>query len=97
MSENSTNTTEDLMVRAGISLDDHTHCYVFARGTESTLRYRYEVLEPYVCLYLGPVGLDLLLRNDNARHIETFRSTNFWKATIFAEWIGQLDLQASSI
>ncbi|GFV71814.1 hypothetical protein TNCV_946261 [Trichonephila clavipes] len=59
--------------------------------------YGDEVLEPYVGLFTGAVDPDIILMDDNARHIQLISSMNFWKMRIFAESIRQLDLQISSI
>ncbi|GFS68460.1 hypothetical protein TNCV_4583931 [Trichonephila clavipes] len=40
-----------LMVWTGVTLDGHTHFYVYARGTMTAVRYRDEVLESYVHLF----------------------------------------------
>ncbi|GFS90797.1 transposable element Tcb2 transposase [Trichonephila clavipes] len=52
-----------LMIWVGITLDGRTHRHIFARGTETAMRYRDEVLKPCVRLFEGPVrttskGLD---------------------------------------
>lgn len=56
-----------LMVWAGIMLDGRTPLHVFDRGTVTSVRYRDEVLEPYVRLFRGAVGPDFILIDDNAR------------------------------
>ncbi|GBL87031.1 Transposable element Tcb2 transposase [Araneus ventricosus] len=57
----------DLMVWAGIMLDGRTPLHVFERGTVTGVRYRDEILEPYVRLFRGAVGPEFILMDDNAR------------------------------
>ncbi|GBM09329.1 Transposable element Tc1 transposase [Araneus ventricosus] len=57
----------DLMVWAGIMLDDRTPLHVFESGTVTGVRYRDEILEPYVSLFRGAVGPEFILMDDNAR------------------------------
>ncbi|GBN77569.1 hypothetical protein AVEN_244038-1 [Araneus ventricosus] len=64
-----------LMVWEGIMLDGRTPLHVFERGTVTGVRYRDEILEPYVSLFRGEVGHEFILMDDN--HIELFWSTNF--------------------
>ncbi|GBM70274.1 hypothetical protein AVEN_63921-1 [Araneus ventricosus] len=52
-----------LMVWAGIMLDGQTPLHVFERGTVTGVRYRDEILEPYVRL-LAP---EFILMDGNAR------------------------------
>ncbi|GBO09798.1 hypothetical protein AVEN_140807-1 [Araneus ventricosus] len=57
-----------LMVWAGIMLDSRTPLHVFERGTVTGVRYRDEILEPYVHLFRGAVGPEFILMDDlNAR------------------------------
>lgn len=56
-----------LMVWAGIMLDGRTPLHVFDSGTVTGVRYRDEVLEPYVRLFRGAVGPEFILMDDNAR------------------------------
>ncbi|GBO09672.1 hypothetical protein AVEN_31530-1 [Araneus ventricosus] len=56
-----------LMVWAGIMSDGRTPLHVFERGTVTGVRYRDEILEPYVCLFRGAVGPDFILMDNNAR------------------------------
>ncbi|GFX99123.1 chorion peroxidase [Trichonephila clavipes] len=49
-----------LMIRAGITLDGRSHLHVFARDTVTAVKYRDEVLEPYVDLFTGAVGPDFM-------------------------------------
>ncbi|GBM74209.1 hypothetical protein AVEN_203409-1 [Araneus ventricosus] len=41
--------------------------HVFERGTVTGVRYRDEILEPYVRLFRGAVGPEFILMDDNAR------------------------------
>ncbi|GBM20273.1 hypothetical protein AVEN_216685-1 [Araneus ventricosus] len=52
---------------AGIMLDGRTPLHVFERGTVTGVRYRDEILKPYVRLFRGAVGLEFILMDDNAR------------------------------
>ncbi|GBN59779.1 Transposable element Tcb2 transposase [Araneus ventricosus] len=56
-----------LMVWAGIMLDGRAPLHVFERGTVTGVRYRYEILEPYVRLFRGVVGPEFILMDDNER------------------------------
>ncbi|GBM55183.1 Transposable element Tc1 transposase [Araneus ventricosus] len=56
-----------LMIWAGIMLDGRTALHVFERGTVTGVRYRDEILEPYVRLFRGAVGPGFILMDDNAR------------------------------
>lgn len=55
------------MVSAGISLGGHTDLHVFHGGTLTGVRYRDEILDPYVRPYAGAIGNDFILMDDNAR------------------------------
>ncbi|GFX29968.1 transposable element Tcb2 transposase [Trichonephila clavipes] len=52
---------------AGISLGGHTDLHVFHGGTVTGLRYRDEILDPYVHPYAAAIGNDFILMDDNAR------------------------------
>ncbi|GFV31838.1 uncharacterized protein TNCV_2105881 [Trichonephila clavipes] len=52
---------------AGISLGGHTDLHVFHGGTVTGLRYRDEILDPYVRPYAAAIGNDFILMDDNAR------------------------------
>ncbi|GFW91943.1 DDE_3 domain-containing protein [Trichonephila clavipes] len=54
-----------LIVLAGIT-DGHTHLHVFQRGAVTDVKYRDEVLEPYVRLLKGAIGRYFRLMDDNA-------------------------------
>ncbi|GBM71614.1 hypothetical protein AVEN_259473-1 [Araneus ventricosus] len=48
-------------------LDGRTPLHVFERGTVTGVRYRDEILEPYVRLFSFAVGPEFILMDDNAR------------------------------
>ncbi|GFS69292.1 transposable element Tc3 transposase [Trichonephila clavipes] len=56
-----------ILVWAGISLGGHTDLHVFHGGTVTGLRYRDEILDPYVRPYAADIGNDFILMDDNAR------------------------------
>ncbi|GFV09128.1 transposable element Tc3 transposase [Trichonephila clavipes] len=56
-----------ILVWAGISLGGHTDLHVFHGGTVTGLRYRDDILDPYVHPYAAAIGNDFILMNDNAR------------------------------
>ncbi|GFU00320.1 transposable element Tcb2 transposase [Trichonephila clavipes] len=56
-----------ILVWAGISLGGHTDLHVFHGGTITGLRYRDEILVPYVRPYAAAIGNDIILMDDNAR------------------------------
>ncbi|GFT16727.1 transposable element Tcb2 transposase [Trichonephila clavipes] len=56
-----------ILVWAGISLGGHTDLHVFHGGTVTGLRYRDEILDPYVRPYATAIGNDFILMDDNAR------------------------------
>ncbi|GFT10370.1 transposable element Tc3 transposase [Trichonephila clavipes] len=57
-----------ILVWAGISLGGHTtDLHVFHGGTVTGLRYREEILDPYVRPYAAAIGNDFILMDDNAR------------------------------
>ncbi|KFM68076.1 hypothetical protein X975_22888, partial [Stegodyphus mimosarum] len=51
------------MIWAGIMLDGRTLLRVFDRGSVTGVRYRDEVLEPYVRLFWGAVGPEFILQD----------------------------------
>ncbi|GFW88822.1 transposable element Tcb2 transposase [Trichonephila clavipes] len=57
----------EIIVWAGISLGGHTDLYVFQGGTLTGVRYRDEILDPYVHPYTVAIGNDFILMDDNAR------------------------------
>ncbi|GFV43119.1 transposable element Tcb2 transposase [Trichonephila clavipes] len=72
--DNQSNTVErhsyrggGILVWAGISLGGHTDLHVFHGGTVTGLRYRDEILDPYVRPYAASIGNDFILMDDNAR------------------------------
>ncbi|GFV27200.1 transposable element Tcb2 transposase [Trichonephila clavipes] len=56
-----------ILVWAGISLGGHTDLHVFHGRTVTSLRYRDEILDPYVRPYAAAIGNDFILMDDNAR------------------------------
>ncbi|GFV48508.1 DDE_3 domain-containing protein [Trichonephila clavipes] len=48
-------------------LDDRTSLHVFERSCVISVRYRDEVLEPYVRLFRGACSPEFILKEDNAR------------------------------
>ncbi|GFU92723.1 transposable element Tc3 transposase [Trichonephila clavipes] len=56
-----------ILVWAGISLGGHTDLHLFHGGTVTDLKYRDEILDPYVRPYAAPIGNDFILMDDNAR------------------------------
>ncbi|GFX95830.1 transposable element Tc3 transposase [Trichonephila clavipes] len=56
-----------ILVWAGISLGGHTDLHVFHGGSVTGLRYRDEILDPYVRPYAAAIGNDFILMDDNAR------------------------------
>ena len=53
-----------VLVWAGISFDGRTDLYVMMNGSVNGLRYRYEILAPFVVTYA--VGQEFILMDDNA-------------------------------
>jgi hypothetical protein len=57
------------MVCVGISRDGRRDLHVLERGTMTGVRYRDEILDVYVRSYVGAVGPEFILMNDNTcRH-----------------------------
>ena len=54
------------MVWAGISYNGRTDLHVYKNGTVSGQRYRDEILAPYVVPYVGAVGQEFILMDDDA-------------------------------
>ncbi len=54
------------MVWADIMLDGRTSLHIFDRGSVTGVRYRDEVLEPYVNVFRGAVGPEFILKDDKA-------------------------------
>ncbi|GFW58464.1 transposable element Tc3 transposase [Trichonephila clavipes] len=55
-----------VMVWAGIMMDGRTNLHFFDTGSVIAQRYRYEVLEPYACLFRAAASPDFLFMDDNA-------------------------------
>ncbi|GBN43971.1 Transposable element Tcb2 transposase [Araneus ventricosus] len=81
-----------LMVWAGIMLDGRTPLQVFERGTVTGVRYRDEILEPYVRLFRGAVGSEFILMDNNARPHRALLVDEFLES----ENIRRMDLSARS-
>ncbi|GFT85176.1 thioredoxin domain-containing protein [Trichonephila clavipes] len=75
------------MVWVGIPLGGQTDLHVFQGGTLTGVRYRDEILDPYVCLYAGASGNDFILMDDNARP---------HRAVLVEEYLGGL-VQCSTV
>ncbi|GBM34646.1 hypothetical protein AVEN_122041-1 [Araneus ventricosus] len=56
-----------ITVWAGISLGGHTDLHVFHGGTLTGVRYRDEILHPYVRPYAGAIGNDFIVMDDYVR------------------------------
>ncbi|GFW21661.1 transposable element Tcb2 transposase [Trichonephila clavipes] len=83
-----------ILVWAGISLGGHTDLHVFHGETVTGLRYRDEILDPYVRPYAAAIGNDFILMDNNARDLtELGLLRSIWWITVWNEWNGQLDLQ----
>ncbi|GBN24447.1 hypothetical protein AVEN_124400-1 [Araneus ventricosus] len=78
-------------------LDGRTPLHVFERGTVTGVRYRDEILEPYVRLFRGAGGPKFILMDDNARPHRALLIDEFLGVRIFAGWIDQPDLQTSTL
>ena len=55
------------MVWAGVSNGGRTDLYVIQGGTLTAVRYRDEILRPFVVPYAGAIGDSFLFIDDNAR------------------------------
>ncbi|GFT85696.1 uncharacterized protein TNCV_4026511 [Trichonephila clavipes] len=55
------------VVESGLGRDLDTDLHVFHGGTVNGLRYRDEILDPYVRPYAAAIGNDFILMDDNAR------------------------------
>ncbi|GBM53828.1 hypothetical protein AVEN_24104-1 [Araneus ventricosus] len=53
--------------REGPAYVGHTHLHVVHGGTLTDVRYRDEILDPYVSPYAGAIGNVFILMDDNAR------------------------------
>ncbi|GFV24352.1 transposable element Tcb2 transposase [Trichonephila clavipes] len=81
-----------ILVWAGISLGGHTDLHVFHGGTVAGLRYRDEILDPYVRTYAAAIGNDFLLMDDNARPQRAQIVEEYLRITIWNEWNSQLSI-----
>ncbi|GBM36057.1 Transposable element Tcb2 transposase [Araneus ventricosus] len=82
-----------IMVWAGISLGGHTDLHAFHGGILTGVRYRDEILDPYVRPYAGAISNDFILMDDNARHIELWLLRTILRVTVWREWNGRFNLQ----
>ncbi|GFV79565.1 transposable element Tcb2 transposase [Trichonephila clavipes] len=71
----------------------HTDLHVFHGGTVTGLRYRDEILDPYVRPYAAAIGNDFILMDDNARPHRAGIVEEYLENHGLNEWNGQLDLQ----
>jgi hypothetical protein len=55
------------MVWSDISYNCSTDLYVIRNGSLTGIQYRDEILTPIVSLYVGAIGDDFILMDDNAR------------------------------
>ncbi|GFV45897.1 transposable element Tcb2 transposase [Trichonephila clavipes] len=55
-----------IMIWAGISFGDRNDLHMFQGGTLTSVKYRDEILEPYVRPYAGAIGNYFILMDDNA-------------------------------
>ncbi|GFU86371.1 transposable element Tcb2 transposase [Trichonephila clavipes] len=68
------------------SLGGHTDLHVFHGGTVTGLRYRDEILDPYVRPYAAAIGNDFILMDDNARpHRARIVEGSIWRITVWNE------------
>ncbi|GFV36289.1 DDE_3 domain-containing protein [Trichonephila clavipes] len=72
------------MVWAGIPLGGQTDLHVFQGGTLTGVRYRDQILDPYVRLYAGASDNDFIQMDDNARP---------HRAVLVEEYLGGLGLK----
>ncbi|GFX77194.1 transposable element Tcb2 transposase [Trichonephila clavipes] len=56
-----------LMVWASIMPDGRTFLHVFGRGSVTNVRYRDEVLDPFVRVFRGACSPEFILTDDNVR------------------------------
>ncbi|GBL90022.1 hypothetical protein AVEN_178417-1 [Araneus ventricosus] len=55
-----------IMVSNGISLGGYTHLHELYGGTLTAMRYRDKIVYPYVRPYVGAIGDEFFLMEDNA-------------------------------
>ncbi|GBO38435.1 hypothetical protein AVEN_18411-1 [Araneus ventricosus] len=82
-----------LVVWAGISLGGHIDLHVFHGGTLTGVKYRDEILDPYVRPYAGAIGNDFILMDDNARPHRAVVVEEYFEVTVWSKRNGQLNLQ----
>ncbi|GBO12845.1 Transposable element Tcb2 transposase [Araneus ventricosus] len=81
-----------IIVWACIMLDGRVPLHVFERGTVTGVRYRDEILKPYVLLFRGAVGPEFILMDDNARPHRALLVDEFLEI----EYIRRMDWPARS-
>ncbi|GFW78051.1 uncharacterized protein TNCV_135211 [Trichonephila clavipes] len=74
-------------------LDGRTPLNVFEGDSVTGVRYRDRVLEPYIRLFKGTCGSELILMDDNARTHRALLVDEFLESVV---WIGQPGLQTST-
>ncbi|GFU76234.1 uncharacterized protein TNCV_527141 [Trichonephila clavipes] len=72
------------MFWTGISLGGHTDLHVFQEGILTSVRYRDEILDPYIHPYTVAIGKDFILMDDNVRP---------HRSVIVEEYLGGLGLE----
>ncbi|GFT28108.1 DDE_3 domain-containing protein [Trichonephila clavipes] len=87
-----------LMAREDIMLFDcRTPLYVFERDSVTDVRYREEVMEPYVCVFRGACGPEYILIDDNVLPHRILLADEFLESEdVHTVWIDQPDLQTST-
>ncbi|GFX60572.1 transposable element Tcb2 transposase [Trichonephila clavipes] len=80
------------MIRAGLMLDSCTPPNVFERGSASGVRYRDEILKPYVCILRGACDSEFISMEDNAKPLRALLVDEFLES----EDIHRLDLSSRS-
>ncbi|GFU32979.1 transposable element Tcb2 transposase [Trichonephila clavipes] len=87
----------EIMVWAGISLGGHTDLQGFLGGTQTGMRYRDEILDPYVRSYAGAIGNDFILRDDNARPHRAVIIEEYFQGLCKASSISRLKSDKASL
>ncbi|GFX97015.1 transposable element Tcb2 transposase [Trichonephila clavipes] len=74
-----------IMVWAGISHGGHTYLHVFQGGTLTGVRYRDEILDPYVHPHAEAIGNDFILMDGNARPHRAVIAEKYLEGSWFGE------------
>ncbi|GFW93844.1 transposable element Tcb2 transposase [Trichonephila clavipes] len=82
-----------IMAWAGISLGGHTDLHVFQGGTLTDVRYREDIIDPYVHPYAGSIGNNFILIDDNARPHQVVIVEEYLEGLGVERMNGQLDFQ----